>query len=359
MLTKWSTERRSPRGPRGQAKVASLLAAVMVLAACGGSNETSAPATPAPQAPQPQAPEAPAPDFSGEKLIMIPQFGLAYLPHHAMIQEGFLEARLPGIQVEETQLSGGGAVVEQLITGNIDVGYMGIPPYLTAWSRGVDVRVAAGLGSMPMELMTWKDGYSSLSDIQPNDIIAVPGPSSFQAATLRAAAKELFGDEKYFDARLVGLAHPDAEAALVGKAEVTAHFGQLPFTRRHKDRGFSTLLSSYEVFGRHTLIVAVVASDFETRRPEVFAGFVAALEDATRWIAENPEKAAQLMIDLGDASELADLVADVKNADLDWDNIPRNIVKIGAKLLEVGALDSAPATFEEVTTSNLHGGQGS
>lgn len=332
---------------------------LMLLAtACGGSDSDSAaeprePSTPAAGEEPADSAEPEAADFTSETISFAPQFGLAYLPHHVLIGGGFLQDELPGIQVEAVQLSGGGAVVEQLLTGNIDIGYVGVPPFLTAWSAGVDLRVASSFGAMPMQLMGPEE-YTDLGDFQSADRIAVPGPSSFQTTTLRAAAEGEFGDSTRFDNSIVGLPHPDAEAALRGGQDITAHFTQPPFSRREAEAGFKQIMTSYDVFGQHTFVVAIVAADFEDTRPEIFAGYLRALESAMELIREDPARAAEIAIAEGDGSSVEDLVTDITSEDIVWDTVPLGVLTIAETMAALDELDTAPRSIADITTRNLH-----
>lgn len=330
------------------------LLVILALAVAGCSTNTGG--TPAAQpGAQTQGTAASAPKKEYGTLRFAPQFGMAYLPHHVMIKRGFLEKHLPGVKVEEIMLSGGGAVTEQIIAGTVDVGYMGTAPYLKAWDKGVEVRIAAGLEQMPMKLVTWKPEIKSLKDFKATDKIALPGPASYQNTTLSVAAKQQLGDANALSRNVVGLAHPDAEAALRSKLEIAAHFGQLPFQRREAAQpGYRVVLSSYDVFGPHTLIVMVVGTKFQKERPEVYNGLVAALTDAVNWIRENPGSAADLMIEMGDRSTKEELMKDLTDREVLWSVTPTGIMKLARGMKETGEISKVPGSWKDVVFPNLH-----
>lgn len=294
--------------------------------------------------------------FATETVKFAPQFGLAYLPHFVMIEKKLLEKHLPGLKVSQIRISGGGGVTEQLLSGNIDIGYMGTAPYLKAWDKGVDVKIALGLEAMPMKLVTWKSEYTSLKDIGPNDKLAMPGLTSFQNTVLAIGAHRELGNAKALAKNAVGLAHPDAEIALRGKKEVVGHFGQLPFQRREAALpGFKVLLNSYDVLGGpHTLIVAVTTSKLHKERPEIYAGFVRALTEAIEVIRSKPEGAADVMAATGDKSPKADLVADIKSPEVIWSPVPTGIMNLARGMQATGQIGRVPADWREVTFPNLH-----
>lgn len=295
-------------------------------------------------------------NFGGETVKFAPQFGMAYLPHFVMIEKKLLEKHLPGIKVSQIRISGGGGVTEQLLSGNIDIGYMGTAPFIKAWDKGVDVKIALGLEAMPMKLVTWKTEYNSVKDLRPDDKIAMPGITSFQNTVLTIAAHRDLGNAKALGKQVVGLPHPDAEIALRSKKEIVGHFGQLPFQRREAALpGFKVLLNSYEVLGGpHTLIVAVTTSRFHKERPEIYAGFVAALNEAIAFIKAHPEEAADVMATTGDKSPKADLVADIKSPEVIWGSVPTGIISLAKGMRQTGQISRQPADWREVTFPNLH-----
>lgn len=272
------------------------------------------------------------------KLTLAPQFGLAYLPHVVMMESEFLQKRLPGTTIEEVQLSGGGAVVEQLISGSIDVGYMGIGPFLKAVDGGANLKAISCLEEMPLELMTTKKEAKSIADLGPNDRIALPGPSSHQAYTLKVAAMKQLGDPKAFDTRMIGLPHPDAMSALLGGQEVTAHFAQPPFIGQEKAANAKSILNSHDVFGDHCLIVAVARSDFDERNPEARRGLLEGLKEAVEFITSNPEGAADMLAAKGDKTPKDQLLNDIRSESTVWTTDIRGLQRTADLLKEAGVL---------------------
>lgn len=326
-----------PLGVRIVVMVFSLLVAVVGLAA-------------------PDAGAQGAKSFGNETLKFAPQFGMAYLPHFVMIEKKLLEKHLPGIKVTQIRISGGGGVTEQLLSGNMDIGYMGMAPYLKAWDKGVDVKIALALEAMPMKLVIWKSEYTTLKDIGPNDKIAMPGLTSFQNTVLAIAAHHELGNAKALAKNAVGLAHPDAEIALRGKKEIIGHFGQLPFQRREAALpGFKVLLNSYDTLGGpHTLIVAVTTAKLYRERPEVYAGFVRALTEAIEFIKTRPEEAAEVMATTGDKSPKADLVADMKSPEVIWSPVPTGMVNLAKGMHATAQITRTLGDWREITFPNLH-----
>lgn len=289
------------------------------------------------------------------KLTLAPQFGLAYLPHVVMMESGYLKDQLPNTTIEEVQLSGGGAVVEQMISGSVDVGYMGIGPFLKAVDGGADLKAISCLEEMPLELMTTKASVTSIADLGPSDRIALPGPSSHQAYTLKVAAMRQLGDPKAFDNQLVSLPHPDAMSALLSGQEVTAHFAQPPFIGQERAANAKSILNSHDVFGEHCLIVAVARGDFDQRNPEARRGLLEALKKAVDYITSNPEGAADILAAKGDKTPREEVLTAIRAEGTVWTTKIRGLQTTANLLKEAGVLSkdlrAADLVFDGVEVS--------
>lgn len=207
------------------------------------------------------------PSRGDQPLRVAEQHGLAYLPLGIMQVEGYLE------DVEWIRLGNASVIREAMLAGRLDVGFMGIPPYLIGRDNGTEWEVFTGLSEAPLGLVTLRDGYRSLRDLEPSDRIALPQPGSIQHILLAMAAERTFGDPRYFDDRLVSMGHPEGYTALVARSEVAAHFTAPPYLFSALDEaGATLLLDGVEAFGdRFTFIVGVGApgwSSDESRRSQ-------------------------------------------------------------------------------------------
>ncbi len=102
--------------------------------------------------------------------------------------------------------SGGGAVREALISGEADVGFMGIPPFLIGWDKGCPWKVAVGFVVVPIGLVTYDPEIKSLADFKPEDKIAVPSPpGSIQHILLAMACEQQLGSPNALDNNIVAM----------------------------------------------------------------------------------------------------------------------------------------------------------
>lgn len=236
-------------------------------------------------------------DGPGTSLRIAEQFGLAYAPLTVAREYDLLEHHLPDTDIEWVQLGNASAIREAMLAGRLDVGFMGIPPFLIGADRGMGWKVFTGLSMAPLELVTFDADLASLEDLEPQHRIALPQPGSIQHILLSMAASRRFGDPTRFDNQLVTLAHPDAMTALLaqrdapgsGRSGIAAHFSSPPYVFEELElEGSRSILSGREAFGgEFTFIVGVLAPGFgDTERKQndgqqgVLAGLAAALAEA-------------------------------------------------------------------------------
>lgn len=238
-----------------------------------------------------------SPEQAPPILRIAEQYGLAYAPLQLLRREGWLEEELPGIEVEWIRLSNTAAIREAMLSGRLDVGFMGIPPFLIGADRGMSWRIFTGLNRAPVGLVTWREDVHSLEDFDPRDRIALPQPGSIQHILLAMAAQKVLGDAKAFDNRLVTLNHPDGMNALLTRKDVAGHFTSPPFIMKElAQEGMHLVIEGTEAMGApYTFIVGSVLEDFYRENSLVMTGLNRALERAFNLLRENPGEAAALL----------------------------------------------------------------
>ena len=168
------------------------------------------------------------------------QYGLPYLPFMVMEQFPFLEkqAEKQGLtlKVSWTTLSNASAMMEAILSGQMDFIAPGVPTLATMWDKTVgtpnEIRALSAVQSMPYVLVTRE--------------ARINAPRFHRQAPDRAARREVHRPrDRAADGRsqgirpravrqaqsiTVSLSHPDAAAALLaGKGEINAHFASSPF----------------------------------------------------------------------------------------------------------------------------------
>src|SRR5690349_6840054 len=222
------------------------------------------------------------------------QYGLPYLPFMVMEQHSFLEKQAEkqgvALKVQWTTLSNASAMMEAILSGQMDFIAPGLPTLATMWDKTVgtanEIRALSAVQSMPYVLVTRSPNIKSIRDFTDKDRIALPAVKlTGHAIALQMAAAKEFGREQYdkLDPITVSLSHPDAAAALLnGKGEINAHFASSPFYYiEEATPGVHRVLHSYDAAGgRHTNGVLMATKKFYEANPKVCAAVVAALEES-------------------------------------------------------------------------------
>ena len=233
----------------------------------------------------------------GEQTLTIAdQYGIAYLPIQIVKQEKLIEKRLPDTRIRWEKMGNAAAIREAMIAEKLDVGFMGIPPFLIGYDRGMDWRIFTGLSEAPLGLVTLGEDILSIDDIGSEDRIALPQPGSIQHILLSMAAERRFGNPERFDSQLVTLSHPDGMQALLAGREITAHFTSPPFLFEELEQeGARLILTGEEAFqGDFSFIIGAARRGFLSENRETVEALIESIEEAIALIREDSAAAADM-----------------------------------------------------------------
>ena len=237
-------------------------------------------------------------DTEGIQTVTIAeQFGLAYAPVQIMRLQQLIEKENPKVAVNWVQLENTAAIREAIVAGRVDVGFGGIPPFLIGWDSGMEWKIAIGLSSAPLGLVTKREGIKTLEDFTEQDKIILPQPGSIQHILLSMALERSYGDSHLLDNNLLTMSHPNGLSAMLSDASAAAHFTSPPYLFLElKQPGFSLLLTGEEAMGEEfTFIVGSVTRDLHDNRKKAYDAFLGAVAKAVDFITENPRAAAELL----------------------------------------------------------------
>ncbi|MDM0035273.1 ABC transporter substrate-binding protein [Variovorax sp. J22P271] len=290
------------------------------------------------------------------------QFGVVYLLLNVAQDQKLIEkhAKAAGIdaKVEWVKLSGGSAVNDALLSGNIEIAGAGVGPLLTIWDRTKgrqNVKGVASLGNFPYYLVSNNPAVKSIADFTDKDRIAVPAVGvSVQSRVLQLASAKLWGDKDFarLDKISVALPHPDAAAAIIkGGTEITGHFGNPPFQEQELagNPQAHIVLNSYQVLGGPASATVLYATEkFRAENPKTYQAFIDALNDAAQFVAANPEKAADIYIKVSNAKIDRDLLVKIiKNPEVQFKTTPQNTYQLAEFMHRVGAIKNKPASVKD------------
>lgn len=230
-------------------------------------------------------------DENSKSIVIAEQFGLAYAPVQIMKDKGFLDEELKDYNIKWVKLGNTTAIREAILADKLDVGFLGIPPFLIGYENGMDWKIFSGLSSSPLGLVSSDVSIETIKDISNTDRIALPQPGSIQHILLSMAAKKEFGDAKYFDKQLVTMKHPDGMNALLSKGDVNLHFTSPPYLFEElKEDDTSLVITGEECFGENFTFIVGMTTNKIYEDKEGFEGLSNALAKSIKFINENREE---------------------------------------------------------------------
>lgn len=238
---------------------------------------------------------------SNEKLIVADQFGLAYAPIAVMKSKGFLEERLKengqvGPEVEWKTLGNTSSIREAMLAEEIDIAFIGIPPFLIGLDNGMDWKIISGLSESAVGLITSDAALEGISDITEDHRIITPQPGSIQHILLSMAAERELGDAKAFDNQLLSMSHPDGLTTMFSGGKEYLHFTTPPYLQKELAAdGFKILKTGEECFGgSFTFNIGVCQERIYEDKP-VYEAFKAALKDSLDYMDTDYEGTLEIL----------------------------------------------------------------
>ena len=301
------------------------------------------------------------------------QFGVVYLLLNVAQDQKLIEkhAKAEGVdaKVEWVKLSGGSAVNDALLSGNIEIAGAGVGPLLTIWDRTKgrqNVKGVASLGNFPYYLVSNNPAVKTIADFTDKDRIAVPAVGvSVQSRVLQLASAKLWGDKDFakLDKISVAVPHPDAAAAIIkGGTEITGHFGNPPFQEQELEGNPKAhiVLKSYDVLGGPSSATVLYATEkWRNENPKTYKAFVAALDEAAAFVTANPEKAADIYIKVSNAKIDRNLLLKIiKNPEVQFKTTPQNTYPLAEFMHRVGAIKNKPASAKDYFFDDAHNASG-
>lgn len=307
------------------------------------------------------------------------QFGLLYLPMHVVVDQKLVEscARESGlgdVTVSMHRFSGGAAVNQALLSGNVDFAAGGIGPLLKVWDKTkgrLNVRAMTNLAAMPLKLNTNDPRVTKLEDYVGLDDHKISTPSvkvSIQAVVLQMAAAKKWGQDQAFklDDMTVSMKHPSAMAALMaGGQAVKSHFATLPTSWAELQEGkgaIRTVISSYDVLGgRHSTVAMYNAEKWKTDNPKLYECVWKSFRTSIAWINEDKGRAAELFHRFTNSKlKLEDVKAMLTTeGEMDYSLTPERTMEFAKFLKSIGSIDNMPESWKDYYWENNYDQNGS
>lgn len=269
-------------------------------------------------------------------IIIADQYGLAYAPIQVMKGSGILEEMLgEDYTVQWVKLANMAAIREAMVGDSLDVGFMGIPPFLIGVDNDMEWKIMGGLSEAPLGLVVSDPDIKSLEALIGKGKIALPQPGSIQHILLSMTAKDQLGDPTVFDQQLVSMKHPDGMMALGSSDEVIAHYTSPPylFMELEDDNNHLLTVGTDGTKGEFTFIVGVCRESFYDH--EAYDEVMAALEESIALIQERDEATLELLADSYDL-DMETLMSYLYHEDMAFGTQVKGVEKFIDFMLEAG-----------------------
>src|ERR1043166_2249603 len=295
----------------------------------------------------------------------ISQLQFMVMEHDKLIERHARRLGLGEIKASWPIFSGGAAMNDALLSGELQVGATGVPPFLIIWAKTVgtyDVMGVSSIVSGPIYLNTRDANLKTLKDLSARNKIAMPAAKgSNQAIVLQMAAAQLFGDANYsrFDSLTTSLPNPDGMAALLSEqTEIDCHFTAPPYQYLElKNPKIRTLLNSHTIFGGPTTLSMVYAArKFRDENPMLYKAFIAAMDEATAIIYRDKTAAAGIYLEISKdkRSTTDDILKILNDPQVTYTLTPQNLMKYAEFMHKVGTLPRVPRSWKEMFFPEVH-----
>ncbi|HEV7820618.1 MAG TPA: ABC transporter substrate-binding protein [Burkholderiales bacterium] len=296
------------------------------------------------------------------------QYGLPYLTVVIVEQQRLIEkhTRLMGlgdVKVSWLTIGSGGTSTDSLLAGNLDFVTSGISNMLLLWSRtGEQVKAVGAVAAVPLLLVTRNPNVKTIADFTEKDKIAVPTVKvSMQSTILGIAAQKIYGEagRGKFDPLTVAMSAPDAAVALLsGAGEVNSHFSVPPYQNVElKSPGIHTVLDSTDVMGGPATITVIFGmTKFHDANPKTIAAIMAALREASDFIARDKRGAADMYLKATkDKISLDELTAMLESPGYRFTQAPNGTLKYAEQMFKTGVIKTQPASWKDAFFPIAHG----
>ncbi|MZQ98050.1 MAG: ABC transporter substrate-binding protein [Acidaminobacter sp.] len=287
-----------------------------------------------------------------KKLVIADQFGLAYAPIEILkateiLAEELAKAGLETTTIEFKTLGNTAAIREAMVSGDLDIGFVAIPPFLIGKDNGMDWRIISGVSESPMALVTKDPDLTSLSQLTSEHRIMLPQPGSVQHILLSMAAEKELKDPKAFDNQLIAMAHPDAMTAMLSGPKTQLHFTSPPYLEQELAlEDFRPLVDAETIMGGPFTFIVGICPQRVHDDTRLYNAFESALLRAVTFMNTHPEEAAEILSAAYDYSA-AELDLHLSNGQLRFDSEVRGLETFHEFMYRTGMIKN-PQNLEDL-----------
>lgn len=249
--------------------------------------------------------QAPALDKTAEQAVGL---RVGYFPNltHGQAVVGIADGTFartlgPQVRLEPRLFNAGPSLIQALLAGEIDIGYVGPVPALTGYLRthGRALRIIAGAASGGAVLVVRPQaGIVSVADLGARKV-AIPQLGNTQDLSLRHFLRRhgLEATERGGTVTVIPMANPDI-LTFFRRQEIDAAWVPEPWgARLCKEAGARVLVDERELWpgGRFSTAVVVARSEFLAQNPVLVSKWLEAHLALTKKLHDRPADAAKLL----------------------------------------------------------------
>ncbi len=284
---------------------------------------------------------------------------VAFLPSvsHAIpivgTERATFAAALDPLRVEARVLESGTQAVQSLLSGNLELAYVGPGPAVNAFVRSSDgnVVILSGAASGGVSLVARAgSGISGIADLD-GMRVAVPQVANSQDVSLRhhLAGAGLVPADRGGTVQVIAVAGPEM-VTLVSREFIDAAWVAEPWaTLIIESAGAVRVLEESSLWpeSRFSSVVLVARADYVREMPEAVSSWIQAHEETTMWIAANPGPAREAYASFAEGEALAALPADVleesfSRVEITTDALEPSIAEFAERAASLGYLGRSP-----------------
>jgi len=197
---------------------------------------------------------------------------------------------------KDKQFATGTPEMLAMLAGEIDVAYVGATPPLSAIDQGLEAKIVAGAQTQGSDLVLANDrSYESPQDLIGLKIATFP-PGTLQDTVLRKWLQDNDIDPQE-DVTIKGMPGALAITSLAS-GNVDAVFLPHPNPTVIESEGYArVIVQSGEMWADHACCVVLVTQELIDEHPEIVEQIVMTHINATQYIIDNPDEAAQIFSD--------------------------------------------------------------
>ena len=211
-----------------------------------------------------------------------------HLPFFVAVEKGFYKAE--GLDVEVVgPFDAGPAEMDAMAAGQLDIGYVGAPPVITAAARKVPLTIVSGV-NLEGSAVAAANRITSVADLKGKKI-ATPAPGSIQyvmTGMMLGQNNLTYKDVEIYPGTIKA---PDM-ALNLQTGKIDAYCIWEPFVSRSIVAGTGhVLVESRDIWPGHPCCVVVIRNEYLKNNAQAVKAVVAAHQKAVKFIADNPAEA--------------------------------------------------------------------